>query len=130
MATTVTAFTGSTEIDLPVECSYDFEVAAAKYLHALGDGEVPLLLLFAGTVFTKGQSGFAVEPVAWDLEAPFRLPVAVWRAAMDLYFPNSGWLRVSRDTLDALQRFKSARALPTWDQAFEQLLKQAGEEGS
>jgi Family of unknown function (DUF6084) len=130
IATTVTGFTGTTEVDLPVECSYDFEVAAAKYLHALGDGDIPLLLLFAGTVFTKGDSGFTAEPVGWDLEAPFRLPVAVWRGAMDLYFPNSGWLRVSRDTLDALQRFKSGRALPTWDQAFEQLLKQAGEESS
>ncbi|HEX3212521.1 MAG TPA: DUF6084 family protein, partial [Actinomycetota bacterium] len=50
----VPSFTGSTEIDLPVPCTYDFEVAASKYLHALGDGEVPLLLLFSGTVFTKG----------------------------------------------------------------------------
>jgi hypothetical protein len=130
IATTVTGFNGTTEVDLPVECSYDFEVAAAKYLHALGDGDIPLLLLFSGTVFTRGSSGFTAEPVAWDLEAPFRLPVAVWRGVMDLYFPNSGWLRVSRETLDALQRFKSARALPTWDQAFEQLLKQAGEESS
>ena len=47
---------------------------------------------------------------------------------MDLYFPNSGWLRLSRDSLDALQRFKANRALPTWDQAIERLLKEAGEE--
>lgn len=128
VATTVTSFTGSTEIDLPIECTYDFEVAATKYLHGLDHGEIPLVLLFAGTVFAKGESGFSVQPVPWHLEAPFRLPVAVWRDAMDLYFPNSGWMRVSRDTLDALQRFKSQRALPTWDLAFEQLLKQAGEE--
>ena len=127
---TVTAFKGSIEVDLPVECSYDFEVAAAKYLHALGDGEIPLLLLFSGTVFTRGEVGFAAEPVAWDQEASFRLPVAVWRGAMDLYFPNSGWLRVSRETLDALQRFKASRALPTWDQAIERLLKEAGEDGA
>lgn len=130
VATTLSAFTGSTEVDLPIECSYDFEVAAAKYLHALGDGEIPLLLLFSGTVFTRGEVGFAAEPVAWDQEASFRLPVAVWRGAMDFYFPNSGWLRVSRETLDALQRFKSSRALPTWDQAIERLFKEAGEEGA
>jgi len=130
VATTVTSFRGTTEIDLPIECTYDFEVAASKYLHALEDGEIPILLLFTGTVFTKGQSGFAVEPVAWNLEAPFRLPVTVWRGTMDLYFPNSGWIRVSRGTLDALQRYKSGRALPTWDQAFEHLLKQAGEDGA
>jgi hypothetical protein len=127
VSTTIAGFTGSAEIDLPVECTYDFEVAAAKYLHALTDGEIPLLLLFSGTVFTRGESGFAAEPVSWNLEASFRLPVAVWRETMDLYFPNSGWVRVSRDTLDALQRFKACEALPTWDQTFERLLKRAGE---
>jgi hypothetical protein len=126
--TMVAGFQGSTEVDLPVACSYDLEVAGAKYLHGLGDGEVPLLFLFSGTVFTKGDTGFAVEPVAWDREASFRMPVAVWRGVMDLYFPNSGWIRVHRDTLEALTRFRSARALPTWDQTLEQLLKEAGEE--
>ena len=50
-----------------------------------------------------------VAPVAWHAEATFRLPVAVWRQMMDLYFPNSGWLMLSRDTLDALTRFKADR---------------------
>jgi len=69
----VPGFTGSTEVDLPVPCTYDFEVAASKYLHALGDGEVPLLLLFSGTVFTKGTSGFSVSQVPWHKEAAYRL---------------------------------------------------------
>ena len=43
-------------------------------------------------------------------EARYRLPVAVWRELMDRYFPNSGWLRLDRDTLDALQRFKAEPA--------------------
>jgi hypothetical protein len=124
----VTGFTGSTEIDVPVMCTYDFDVAAAKYIHALAHGEVPLLLLFSGTVFSKGASGFSVEPVAWHEEASYRLPVSVWREVMDLYFPDAGWLRVRRATIDALQRFKAARALPSWDDVLEQLLKEAGEE--
>jgi len=128
VGTVLTAFTGSTEVDLAIECTYDFEVASSKYLHALADGEIPLLLLFSGTLFTKGEIGFAAEPVAWDQEASFRLPVSVWRDVMDLYFPNSGWLRVSRETLDALQRFKADRALPTWDQTIERLFKEAGED--
>ena len=126
---TVTGFTGTTEIDLPVTCTYDFEVAAAKYLHGLDDGEIPLLLLFSGTVFRAAPTGFAASPVAWHEEASYRLPVGVWRDVMDRYFPNSGWLRLSRETLDALHPFKAARALPTWDEAVEQLLKEAGEEG-
>ena len=78
-------------------------------------------------MFTRGNTGFAVERVAWDQEASFRLPVSVWRGVMDLYYPNSGWLRVSRDTIDRLQRFKAERALMTWDQTLEHLLKQVGE---
>jgi hypothetical protein len=126
--TTVGGFSASTEFDLHVPCTYDFEVAGAKYLHALSGGEIPLILLFSGTVFTAGERGFSAEPVPWNLEASYRLPVAVWRQVMDLYFPNSGWLRVGRDMLDRLQRFKASRAVPTWDQAFELLLKHAGEE--
>jgi hypothetical protein len=127
VSTTLPGFSATAEFDLPIECSYDFEVTGAKYLHALAGGEIPLLLLFSGTVFTRGTSGFSAEPVGWDQEASYRLPVSVWRGVVDLYFPNSGWLRVGRDTLDALQRFKASRALPTWDQALEQLLKQAGQ---
>jgi hypothetical protein len=128
VATTVTSFTGETVVDLPVVCTYDFEIAGTKYLHALDNGEIPLVLLFSGTAFTQGGAGLNVAPVAWHEEANFMLPVQVWRDIMDLYFPNGGWLRVSRETLDALNRFKSARALPTWDLAFERLLKEAGEE--
>ncbi|HEX7148434.1 MAG TPA: DUF6084 family protein [Actinomycetota bacterium] len=123
----VPSFTGSCELDLPVPCTYDFEVAASKYLHALGDGEVPLLLLFSGTVFTKGLSGFSVGQVPWHKEATYRLPVSVWREIMDRFFPGGGWIRMRRDTLDTLQRFKAVRALTTWDDALEALFKEAGE---
>jgi hypothetical protein len=128
VATTVTAFTGETTVDLPVECTYDFEVSGTKYLHSLDGGDIPLVLLFNGTAFGKGDGGFSIEPVAWHEEATYRLPVKVWRNVMDVYFPNSGWLRMDRDTIDALTRFKSKRALPTWDQTIAQLLKEAGEE--
>jgi hypothetical protein len=129
VSTTLGKFDGVTEVELPLECTYDFEVAGAKYLHALVDGDIPLILLFSGTVFTRGESGFAAEPLSWSSEASFKLPVSVWRTMMDQYFPNSGWVRVQRDTLNALQRFRAYRGLPTWDQAFEQLLKEAGEDG-
>lgn len=127
---TLGGFSGATEVDLLVPCSYDFEVAAAKFLHGLQGGEIPLLLLFSGTVFGRGSTGFSVSPVAWHEEASFRLPVKVWRDVMDLYFPNSGWLRLRRDTFDSLQRFKARRALRSWEDAVDQLLKEAGEEGA
>jgi hypothetical protein len=46
---------------------------------------------------------------------------------MDRFFPNSGWLRLPRETIDNLQRFRTERALPTWEQAIEALLKEAGQ---
>jgi Family of unknown function (DUF6084) len=129
VATTIGGFTGSTEVDLLVPCTYDMEVAGSKYLHALADGsEIPLLLLFSGTTFARRGAGMSVAPVAWHEDATYRLPMAVWREMMDRYFPNSGWLTVSRPVLDALTRFKASRALITWDQTLEVLLKEAGED--
>jgi hypothetical protein len=122
----VPGFEGSTDFPLAVPCTYDFEVVAAKYLHALADGVIPILLLFSGTVFSKGETGFAAEPIPWHKEAAFPLPVATWRDVMNRYFPDSGWLRVSRATLDRLQRYKAERALPGWDEALERLFKEAG----
>jgi len=122
----VPGFAGEIEVDLPVVCTYDFDVAAAKFFHALDDGEIPLVFLFNGTVFSRAaDGGFEVEPVPWDREAAYRLPVQVWRDLMDRYFPGTTWIRLRRDSIDALHRFKSERALPTWDAAVEALLAQA-----
>jgi len=126
-STTVRAFKASTEFDLSVPCTYDFEVAAAKYLHSIGDGDIPLLLLFSGTVFAQGPHGLHVFPVSWDCETRHRLPVRVWRTLMDLYFPGSGWLRLRADVLDRLLRFKARRALATFDDVVLALLREAGE---
>lgn len=134
LSTMVTGFTGATEVDLSVPCSYDMEVAGVRYLHGLQDGDIPLILLFSGTAFgdpgpgagVKG-AGFSVRPLSWSDETSFRLPQRIWREAMDRCFPDSGWLRLSHDTLDDLARCKAARGLATWDQTLEQLMKEAGE---
>ena len=54
-AVVVPPFTDSVVVDLPVPCTYDFNVAAAKYFDALEDGEVPLSLLFSGNVFYQDE---------------------------------------------------------------------------
>lgn len=128
VSSVVGRFDGITEFDLPVACTYDFEVAGAKYMHGLSDGDIPLLFLFSGTAFTQGPSGFSAEPLSWSTESSYRLPLSVWRGTMDAYFPGSGFIRIRRDTLDDLQRFRARRGLPTWDQAFAQLLKETGED--
>ncbi|MER5637963.1 DUF6084 family protein [Kitasatospora sp. NPDC002227] len=117
----VPGFTGETEVDLAVPCTYDMDIASARYLKALEGGEVPLLLLFSGTAFT-GPGGFQVSPVAWDREAAVRMPVEVWRQAMDHHFPGCGWLRLPSDVMDALLAYRSRRALPSWEATVRELL--------
>jgi hypothetical protein len=126
-STVVPGFTGSTRVELPVTCTYDFEVAASKYLHALEDGDIPTLLLFNGAMFSHRDGALSVTQVPWDIEAPLRVPVRVWREMMDAYFPNSGWLRLHKDTIDALLVCKAQRALASWDELMLVLLREAGE---
>jgi Family of unknown function (DUF6084) len=127
VTTMVPAFTAVTEVDLPVPCTYDLEVASARYLQGLDDGTIPLLLLFSGTVFVATDDGFSVELVPWSAEASYRMPVSVWQELVDLHFPGSAWLRCTRGTLDALSAFKAKRALPTWDATLTALLAEAGQ---
>lgn len=126
-STTVPAFRSEIEVDVPISCTYDFEVASAKYFHALEDGEIPLLLLFSGTVFTRTGAGLTVDPVPWHVEASFRLPVGVWREVMDHYFPGTAWIRLRRDTFDALHGFRGRHALTSWEETVERLLERAEE---
>lgn len=121
VAQTIVAFEGEAAFDLPIPCSYDFEVAAHKYLAALDEGAIPLALLFSGTIFVRGPHGVAAELVPWSCEASYRLPVAVWRETMDRFFPNSAWIRVDRETFDALARYKAEGGFPTWESAFARL---------
>jgi hypothetical protein len=111
-------------------CTYDLEVASARYLQALDDGTIPLLFLFSGTVFIAQGNGYAVELVPWSSEASYRMPVSVWQDVVNLHFPDSAWLRCRRETLDALSAFKSERALPTWDATLTALLAQANEDSA
>ena len=116
-------FKGSVEVDMPVACTYDFEVAAAKYLQALRGGEVPLTLLFSGTIFCRTETGFRIEPIAWNQEAAYRMPVQVWRDVMDACFPGSAWIRVSKENLNVLQRCLAQRGLASWDELIDALVE-------
>ncbi len=129
-STVVAGFTGSTEVELAVPCTYDLEVVTGRYFHALDDGEIPFTLLFSGTVFGKGENGLWVEQVPWHLETSHRTPVALWDEMMEHFFPGGGWLRLRRETVDELTRFKAERALPTWDHTLVSLLDTARERQS
>ena len=122
-------FSGSTVADMPVTCTYDLEVVAAKYFYALEDGEVPLEFLFSGTVFYMGEGGgLQVARISWEKEAEFRLPVRVWKEMMEHYFPNSAWVRLHRDAFDQLYDYKVRMGFPTWEAAVEALLRASEQE--
>lgn len=118
----IPGFTGTTQVDMPLECTYDLEVVGAKYLHALDDGTVPLQFLFSGTVFTRGSRGFAVQQVPWDREDHFDMPVSVWHQLMAQHFPNTGWLRLRHDILDELANYKSRWGILSFEAAIDNLL--------
>lgn len=124
----VPPFAGETVVELPVPCTFDFNVATTKYFDALGDGRIPLSFLFSGSVFYAAEDGaLCVTQISWEKEATFQLPVEAWRGMMDLYYPNMAWMCLRKDAFDRLARFKARRALPTWEGAMEALLDQAEE---
>jgi hypothetical protein len=119
----VPPFEGATVVDLIVPCTYDFDVAAAKYLAGLREGDIPLELLFSGTVFYAGASGaIQINRISWNAEAAHRLPVRVWRATMDHYFPDGTWLRLHRDAFERLVAYRARNALPSWEAVVDALL--------
>ena len=118
----VPAFSGETTVDLDVPCSYDLEVAASRYLDALGDGDVPLELLFSGSVFYSGEDGaLQTARIPWEQEAEYALPVRAWKETMERHFPGTAWLRLPKESYDALVAYRSRHALPGWDDVVERL---------
>ena len=114
-----------------VPCTFDFNVAATKYFHAVSEGDIPLNLLFSGSVFYVGPDGAVqVAPIPWNNEARFRLPVRIWREMMDFYYPNSAWLCLRRDVFERLYQYKMQRGIPTWEQTLEALLATEAGAGS
>jgi hypothetical protein len=125
---TVPAFSDSIAVDLRVPCSFDFNLAATKYFYGLSDGDIPLIFLFSGSCFYAGaHGGLEMAPIPWSKETRFRLPVNVWRETMELYYPNSAWLRIRQDVFDRLYQYKSQAGVATWEEALERLLEPARE---
>ena len=119
VGTLVAGFEGAGGFDLVVPCTYDLDVAAAKYFYSLPDGEIPLSFHFSGTI-VHPESQIAMVP--WSSSARFMLPVETWKAMMAHYYPGGGWVRLDHGTLDALQARKAQRGLPSLDAAVAELL--------
>lgn len=124
--TTVPPFQSECIAELPVACTYDFDVAAAKYFHSLDDGDVPLLFLFGGTVFySREEQRIQAAQIPWEKDARYRMPVRVWKEMMERYYPNSPWLKLRKDIFDRLYQYRVERGLPTWEAAIDRLLRES-----
>jgi hypothetical protein len=128
-STVIPQFTGATTADLQVPCTFDFSIATTKYFNGLTEGDIPICMMFSGSVFYADATGaLSVAPISWDTETKFRLPLKSWKDMMDAYYPNSAWLCLRRDVFEDLHRFKVERGIPTWEQTFEIMLASLREE--
>lgn len=119
----VPSFRGETTFDIPVPCTYDTELAAERYFYSLTAGEAPLTFHPRGSIFFEAEGGrLQIVQIPWDRQARFGLPVETWRGLMDRYYPNSGWVRLSAETLDALQRHKARTGATSYDACIAELL--------
>ncbi len=124
----VPGFTGATTVQLDVPASNDVTIAAGKYFFGLEQGEVPLLFQFSGTVFYRtADDQLQIERISWTKEASFRLAVESWRQLMREHYPEGTWICLRSDVFDRLYRYKAHSGRPTWEAAFDDLLKAAQE---
>ena len=124
--TTVGRFTGSTEAVLPVICTYDLNIAAAKYFDALEGGDVPLLFLFSGTVFYAEPDGrLQAQQISWNKECQYRMPASKWRELMDHHYPNTAWIYLHRDIFERLGAYRRRHGLTSWEETIGRLLPPA-----
>jgi Family of unknown function (DUF6084) len=122
----VPSFDNSTVVDLPIPCTFDFNVAATKYFAGIETGEIPVSFFFNGTIFYEGEdSALQVAQISWEKEASHRMPIRIWREMMDAYYPNTAWLCLQRDAFERLYAYKVKRGIPTFDEALLQAIEPA-----
>jgi hypothetical protein len=118
----VPGFEGSTRAEICIPCTYDFDQAATRFLHALAGGEVPLRFLFSGAIFRRGGKTFSTERVPWSCEYAYRMPLEVWQSAMRACYGDDALIRVHRETLEKLHRYRALAGAISWDDLFERLM--------
>lgn len=109
--------------ELRVPWPDDVNAAATRYFYALQEGEIPVELLFSGTIFYRSgghesADGIQVAFVPWSLEAACRIPVEVWR-----------------EVRRRVQRQRGGRPLPvraglSWNQLLDDVLAAGKEQES
>ncbi|GHH86810.1 hypothetical protein GCM10018793_60180 [Streptomyces sulfonofaciens] len=127
LTTVLPPFDDRSHTDLAVPCTGDTEQALRTYFRAVRDADVPLDLLFSGTVFHRDAEGrLATARIPWDTEATCLLPAALWHGLTERYFGPGRWLRVSRGTGERLDAYGAAHGLVDTESSVVALLDAAG----
>lgn len=121
-STTVSAFTGSTTVELSVPCTFDMNIAAAKYFYGIDEGEIPLIFLFTGTIFYSSSGRVLIQRISWESECRYRMPIERWNVLMNEHYPNSAWMYLDRDVFDRLYAYKQRNGFTSWDATVTRLL--------
>jgi hypothetical protein len=111
------AFRGATVVELKLTSPASSNDAAMTYSRALQHGDIPLELLFSGTVFYRAGHSLQAAFIAWSKEASCAVPVDVWRECM---MPQ-------QFRLVAGEEIEVARDhLPLWQQILEHARTEGG----
>ena len=122
----VPRFSGDTEFDLNVPCTYDHEIAAAKYLSGLAEGKAPLRFHFNGTVFYEAGDGrLQLLQIPWDCSVRFEMPVEAWRSMIAEHYPLRRWIALGPEQVERLARIRVERGLPSFDAVIDELTRDA-----
>ncbi len=108
---------------MAVPCPFDPRAAATKYFQALSGADVPIALLFSGTIFHADESGaLRVTPVPLELEARARMSLAVYREAITEHGAGSASIDMASDTFERLSRYRVKHGARSWDETIASLL--------
>ena len=126
-STMVTSFTGSTEVDSRSTSATTWRSATTGTSPSLESGEIPLLLLFSGTVFSIVDGRLQVQQVPWQQGSGLPAPGERLAGSDRRALPEQ---RVDHDEQADARRaaaLQDPRALPTWDATVTALLAEAAD---
>jgi len=123
----VPGFTSNMTFTLQVPCTFDLEIATARYLQALDGGNASLQFLFSGSVFyVDDAERLQLVPIGRGREARFELPAPSWQRMMSRHHPDGTWLHVQPRTLERLRAARTAGGSWSDEAALIELLDAAG----
>lgn len=120
------AFETEAHVDIVVPCPFDFSEAVAKYVVGVREGVLPVVIQLSGSVFYDEAGRLRISPIPRDRETRYRIPLAVWAAAVDRHYPGCMPIALAREVVDRLHRYRRTHGFATLEEAIDKLLRGRG----